>query len=96
LQILLERGWELAALDAEKRMEVAQLAFFVFLGYAQALRGWISKIELTGILKYFEEGGTAQQKHVFKQVGGEQQHFFPISVVTGSGIRVRDWVGCLL
>jgi hypothetical protein len=34
LQILLESKWELAALDAEKRMEVAQLACFVFLGYS--------------------------------------------------------------
>jgi hypothetical protein len=32
LQNLLEREWELAATDQEKRMEVAQLACFVFLG----------------------------------------------------------------
>jgi hypothetical protein len=71
-------------------MEVAQLACFVFLGYGRALRGEeISKIELTGILKNFVEGGTAQQKHLtlslmgrFKQVEGEQQHFLPVAAVT--------------
>jgi hypothetical protein len=34
LQVLLEREWEMASLDKDKRMEVAQLACFVFLGYA--------------------------------------------------------------
>jgi hypothetical protein len=63
----------------------------------------ISKIELTGIMKHFEEGGTAQQKDValslvgrFKQVECEYQHFLPVAVVTGSGIRIREWVGGLL
>jgi hypothetical protein len=46
LNILLEREWEIATSDAGKRMEVAQLACFVFLGYARALRGEeISKSE---------------------------------------------------
>jgi hypothetical protein len=65
LQNILEREWELAVTDQEKKMEVVQLACFIFLGYGRALRGEeISKIELTGILKHFEEGGTAQQKHM--------------------------------
>jgi hypothetical protein len=64
LQILLEREWELAVSDAEKRMEVAQLARFLFLGFPRALRGdEISKIELTRILRHFEEGGAAQHKY---------------------------------
>jgi hypothetical protein len=102
-QNLLEREWELAPTDQEKRMEVAQLACFIFLGYGRALRREeISKIELHGILKHFEEGGAAQQKRVtlylvgrFKQVEGEQHNFLPVSAVTGSGIRIREWVGRL-
>jgi hypothetical protein len=39
LQNLLEREWELTATYQEKRMDVAQLACFVFLGYGRALRG---------------------------------------------------------
>jgi hypothetical protein len=39
LQLILEREWELAALDADTIMEVAQLISFVLLGYARALRG---------------------------------------------------------
>jgi hypothetical protein len=57
----------------------------------------ISKNELTGIVKDFEEWGTAQQKYVtlslvriFKEVEGEQQ------AVTVSGLRIREWVGHLL
>jgi hypothetical protein len=99
LQNLLEREWELAATDQEKRMEVPQLPCFVFLGYGQAFRGEeISKIELTVILKNFEEGGTAQQKHVtlslvgiFKQVEGKQQHFLPAAAVTGFARRITSW-----
>jgi hypothetical protein len=56
----------------------------------------ISKIKLTGILKHFEEGGAAHQKHVmlplvgrFKQVEGEQPHFLPVAAVTGSGIKMK-------
>jgi hypothetical protein len=63
----------------------------------------ISKIEQTRILKHFEEGGTAQQKHVrlllvgrFKQVEGEQHHVLPVAAVTGYGIKIREWVGRLL
>jgi hypothetical protein len=48
LQNILEREWTLATIDQEKRMEVAQLACFIFLGYGRALRGEeISKSELT-------------------------------------------------
>jgi hypothetical protein len=38
-QKMLAKEWELAATDQEKRMEVAQLACFMFLGYGRALRG---------------------------------------------------------
>jgi hypothetical protein len=104
LQFLLERDWELAGVDFENKMEVAQLACFVFLGYARALRGEeISKIELTGILKHSEEGGTTHQHHAtlslvgrFKQVEGEQHYFLPVAVVTGYGLRIREWVGGFL
>jgi hypothetical protein len=39
LKSLFEIEWELAGMDAEKKMEVTQLVCFVFLGYAQVLRG---------------------------------------------------------
>jgi hypothetical protein len=32
----------------------------------------------------------------FKQLEGDQQHFLTVSAVTGSGIRIREWVGRLL
>jgi hypothetical protein len=75
----------------------------VFLGYARALRGdEITKIELGGVRKYFADGAV-EPKHVTlsligrsKQLEGEQQHFLPVAAVTGSGIRIREWVGRLL
>jgi hypothetical protein len=46
-------------------MGVAQLACFVFFGYARALRGEeIPKIELTGLIKYFSDGATTNPPHV--------------------------------
>jgi hypothetical protein len=89
--------------SAPKRLDVAQLACFVFLGYATALRGEeITKIELGGVRKYFADGAV-EPKHMtlsligrFKQLEGEQQHFLPVAAATGSGIRVREWVGRLL
>jgi hypothetical protein len=32
----------------------------------------------------------------FNQVDGEQQHFLPVAVVTGSGLQIREWVEHLL
>jgi hypothetical protein len=32
----------------------------------------------------------------FKQVEGEQHNFIPVAAVTGSGIRIREWVRRLL
>jgi hypothetical protein len=57
LQGLLEEDWAAAHHDAVKRLEIAQLACFVFLGYARALRGeGITKIELGGVQTYFADG----------------------------------------
>jgi hypothetical protein len=39
LQEMMEEEWGTARLEAAKRLEIAQLACFVFLGYARALRG---------------------------------------------------------
>jgi hypothetical protein len=51
----------------------------------------------------FFADGVVKPKHVtlsligrFKQLEGEQQHFLPVAAVTGSGIRIREWVGRLL
>jgi hypothetical protein len=45
----------------------------------------------------------AQQTHFtlslvgrFKHVEGEQHHFLPATTVTGSGLKIREWVGHLL
>jgi hypothetical protein len=104
LQFLLGIEWYLTGMGAEKKVEVAQLACFLFLGYTRALRGEKNcKIELTGIFKYFEEGGTAHQNNVmlslvgrFKQVEGEQHNFLPVAAVTESCLRIREWVGLML
>jgi hypothetical protein len=56
LQVLavLEWEWQAAGDSQCKKMGVAQIACFVFFGYARALRGEeIPKIELTGVIKYF-------------------------------------------
>jgi hypothetical protein len=62
----------------------------------------ITKIELSGVRKYFGDGAT-EPRHItlsligrFKQVEGEHQHFFPVDAVTGSGLRIREWVERLL
>jgi hypothetical protein len=103
LQGLLEAEWAASRESEPKRLEVAQLACFVFLGYARALRGEeITKIELGGVRKYFADGGV-EPKHVtlslsgrFKQLEGDKQLFLPVAAVTGSGIRIREWVGSLM
>jgi hypothetical protein len=85
-------------------MEIAQLAVFVMVGYSRALRGEeIRKLEITGLLKNFAEGGKTDPKHVmlylvgrFKQEDGERQHFLPVADVTGSGIKIREWMRRLL
>jgi hypothetical protein len=64
LQEMLEEEWLSARLEAGKRLEVAQLACFVFLCYAQALRGEeITKIELSGVRNYFSDGAV-DPRHV--------------------------------
>jgi hypothetical protein len=56
LQGLLEEEWVAAQHDAVKRLEIAHLESFVFLGYARELRGEeITKIELRGVRKYFTD-----------------------------------------
>jgi hypothetical protein len=57
LQGLLEEEWAASQKDAVNRLDIAQLASFVFLGYYRALRGEeITKIELGGVRKYFADG----------------------------------------
>jgi hypothetical protein len=89
--------------EAGKRLEIAQLAFFVCLGYAWALRGEeITKIELSGVWKYFDDGAV-DPRHAslsligwFKQMEGGHQHFLTIAADTGYGLRIREWVERLL
>jgi hypothetical protein len=89
LQGLLEEKWVAARHDAVKRLEIAQLACFVFLGYARALRGEeITRIELGGVQKYLAYG-SLEPKHFtlslighFKQLEGEQQNFLPVAALT--------------
>jgi hypothetical protein len=64
---------------------------------------WGRKLEITGLLKHFAEGDKTTPKHVmlslvgrFKQEDGERQHYFPVAAVTGSGLRIRDWIRRLL
>jgi hypothetical protein len=64
LKETMEEEWLAARLEAGKRLEIAQLACFVFLGYAQALRGEeIAKIELSGVRKYFADGAV-EPRHI--------------------------------
>jgi hypothetical protein len=80
-------------------MEIAQLACFVLLGYARALRGEEKKkIGLSGVSKCLKDVGL-EPRHItfyligrFKQEEREQQHFFPVAAVTDSGLRIREWV----
>jgi hypothetical protein len=52
-------------------MEIAQLAVFVMVGYARALRGEeIPKLEITGLLEHFAEGGKMEPKHVMLSLVG--------------------------
>jgi hypothetical protein len=90
LEAGLESEWEAARDNPGNRLEIAQLACFVLLGHARALRGEeITKIELSRVIKYFGDGAT-EPRHVtlfligrFKQVEGEHQHFLPVAAVTG-------------
>jgi hypothetical protein len=103
LEVGLEKEWEAARDTAGNRLEIAQLACFVLLGHARALRGEeITKIELSGVRKYFGDGAS-EPCHVtlsligrFKQAEGEHQHFLPVAAVTGSGLRIREWMERLL
>jgi hypothetical protein len=64
LGVVLEKGWEAAQDSAKKRLEIAQLACFVLLGYARALQGEETmNIELSGARKYFGDVGL-EPRHV--------------------------------
>jgi hypothetical protein len=99
LQEMMEEEWLVARWEAGKRLEISQLECFVFLGYARAFRGEeITKIELSGLRKYFSDGAL-EPRHVtlsligrFKQMDWGQQQFLPIAAETGSGIKILEWV----
>jgi hypothetical protein len=82
LEVGLEKEWEAARDNAGNLLKIAQLACFALLGYARALRGEeITKIELSGVIKYFGDGET-EPRHVtlsligrFKQVKGNSSNF---------------------
>jgi hypothetical protein len=103
LQETMEEEWFAARVEAGKRLDIAQLACFVCLGYARTLRGEeITKIELSGVRTYFADRAV-EPRHVtlsligrFKQMEGGHQHFLPIAAETGSGLKIREWVGRLL
>jgi hypothetical protein len=91
-QEVMEGEWIQAGVGGEREMEIAQLAVFVMVGYARALRGEeIPKVEITGLLKHFSEGDKTTPKHVmlslvvgrFKQEDGERQHYLPAAVGGG-------------
>jgi hypothetical protein len=104
LQEVMEGEWIGAENSEVKKMEIAQLAVFVVVGYARALRGEeIPKLEITGLLKHFAEGGKTEPKHVMlsvmgrlKQEDGERQHFLPVAAVTKSEIKIREWTRRLI
>jgi hypothetical protein len=103
-QEVMEGEWIQAVAFREREMEIAQLVVFVMVGYARALRGEeIPKLEITGLLKHFAEGEKTTPKHImlslvgrFKKGNGERQHYLPVAAVTGSGLRIRDWIRRLL
>jgi hypothetical protein len=77
-----------------KRLDIIQLARFVFLGHARALRGEeITKIELDGVRKYFADGAF---DCTLQKTGRGATTFSPVAALTGSGIRVSEWIGRLL
>jgi hypothetical protein len=103
-QEVMEGEWIHAGVGVEREMEISQLGVSVMVGYARALRGEdFPKLEITGLLKHFAEGDKTSHKHVmlslvgrFKQEDGYRQHYLPVAVVTGSGLRIRDWIRLLL
>jgi hypothetical protein len=104
LHVVWEWEWQAAGDARVKKMGLAQLACFVFFGYARALRGEeISKIEVTGVIKYFADGATTNPPpHMtlslirrFKQESWDQ-HFLPVAAVIRSGLRLRKWTERLL
>jgi hypothetical protein len=97
-QEVMEGEWIGANNSEVKKMEIAQLAVFVMVGYARALRGEeIPNLEITSLLKHFAEGDNTEPKHVMlslvgrlKQEDGKRQHFLPVAAVMGSGIKIRE------
>jgi hypothetical protein len=79
-QEVTEGEWIQVGVCSEIKMEITQLAVFVMVGCARALRGEeIPKLEITGLLKQFAEGDKTTPKHVmlslegrFKQENGER------------------------
>jgi hypothetical protein len=103
-QEVMEGEWIQAGVGRDRKMEIAQLAVFVMVGYARALCGEETpKLEITGLLKHFAEGDKTTPKHamlslvgMFKQEDGERQHYLPVAAVAGSGLHIRDWIRRLL
>jgi hypothetical protein len=99
-QEVMEGEWMQADVLREIKMDISQLAVFVLVGYARALRGEeIPKLDNTGLLKKIAEGAQTTPKHsmlslvgMFKQEDGERQHYLPVVAVTGSGLHIRDWI----
>jgi hypothetical protein len=90
LQEILEEEWLAARLEAGKRLEIAQLACFVFLGYARTLRGEeINKKELSGVREYSADGAV-ETRHVTLSLIGR------FTQMEGGGAALpphsdRDW-----
>jgi hypothetical protein len=103
-QEVMEGEWIGAENSEVKKMDIAQLAVFVMVGYARALCGKETpKLEIMGLLKHFSEGGKQDPKHVmlssvgkFKQEDRERQHFFHVAAVTGYGIKISEWMRRLI
>jgi hypothetical protein len=99
-QEVMEGKWIQAGVFREIKMEIAQLAVFVMVGYARELRGEeIPKLEITGLLKHFSEGDKNTPKHImlslvgmFNQDYGERRHYLPVAVEMGTDLCNRDCI----
>ncbi len=95
----LDREFRGARTDRE-RYDIVEMAMFLLIGYLLGLRGEeILKVEVTGLLKYFEAGKRhARHPHVmitllgrFKSERGERFHKRPVAWETNSGLRMGEW-----
>jgi hypothetical protein len=58
-----EGEWIQAGVGRERKVEISQRAVFMMVGYARVLRGEeIPKLEITGLLKHFDEGDKTTPK----------------------------------